>query len=188
MAAWLNALRKRHSAQYSVMQKQLQEVEWYKERNEGYVGSVQKDLERKEAERLAEEKRVAQEKEVEEQKQAIQKRRDEFKLSLPNEKDVGRNGKTIALRFADGSAGQRKFAPDTPLSTIFNWIDAVYEIERETIILTTLRGDKTLTWGVDETIREQSLEKAGLGRNTGFRVTIKKEETSEDASSSSSSE
>ena len=57
----------------------------------------------------------------------------------------------------------------------------MYEIERETVILTTMKGDKTFSWDDESGSLEKSLEEVGLGRNTGFRVTIKKtdEEPSE---------
>jgi glutamate synthase domain-containing protein 2 len=173
MAAWLNALRKRHAKQYSVMQTELKEVQYYQERKEGYKESVQNDIVRKNQEKEEEAKRAAAEKADKEHQEAIAKRRTELKASLPEEA-TDKGAKKIAIRFADGRSGQRRFTGDQPLSTVFNWVDVMYEIEREKVILTTMNGKQTFTW--DEVENEKSLDEAGLGRMTGFRVAEKKEE------------
>ena len=176
MVAWLNSLRKRHAKQYNDMQTALKELEYYKERKEGYKDSVKSDIKRQEQEAQEEAERLAKEKEEKERQEAILKRREELKSSLPEEY-TGKDAKTIALRFADGKTDKRRFAPDTSLSTVFNWVDAMHDMERETVILTTMRGDKTFSWEEDKT--EQTLDDVGLAKNTGLRVTIKKEESSE---------
>ena len=175
MAAWLNALRKRHAKQYSAMQKELKEMKWYKERKEGYHDSVQSDVKREEREKEEEEKRLADEEAEKERLEALEKRREELKSSLPEE-DTSSDAKKIAVRFPDGRSGQRRFSPDQPLSDIFNWVDAMYEMEREKVVLTTMNGQKTFSW--DEETNDQSLDEAGLGRMAGFRVSEKKEEDS----------
>jgi glutamate synthase domain-containing protein 2 len=173
MAAWLNALRKRHAKQYSVMQTELKEVQYYQERKEGYKESVQNDIVRKNQEKEEEAKRAAAEKADKEYQEAIEKRRTELKSSLPEEA-TSKDAKKIAIRFADGRSGQRRFTRDQPLSTVFNWVDIMYKIEREKVILTTMNGKQTFTW--DEEENEKTLDEAGLGRMTGFRVAEKKEE------------
>ncbi len=82
MAAWLNALRKRHGKQYNGMQSELKEGEYFKERTEGYRESVQSDIERKDREKKEEDERLEKEKAEEERKEAIEKRRKELKESL----------------------------------------------------------------------------------------------------------
>lgn len=178
MAAWLNALRKRHSKkEYKSMVKQLQELQYYQERQAGYKSSIQDDIKRKQ-----EEKRQAQlEKEKAEKEkaheEAMAQRRVELKESLPEEPSKGGEGIiTIALRFADGRAGQRRFLPETPLSTIFDWVDAEYEMERETITLSTMNGQFQFEdWEDNQTLEEAK----GIGRMTGLRV-MKKEENDDD--------
>jgi hypothetical protein len=175
MAQWLNALRKRHAKQYNSMQTEMKEIKYFKERKEGYSKSVDNDIQREEREAKEEAERLTKEKAEIEHMAAIQKRREELKSSLPPEDKSGK-AKTVALRFADGKSGQRKFAPDTPLSTLFDWVDAMFEIERETIVLTTMNGKQEFSW---DDADAKTLEEAGLGRMTGLRVTEKKPEASE---------
>ena len=61
MAAWLNALRKRHAKQYASMHHELKEAQLFKERTEGYKSSVVSDIQRKEREQKEEEERIAKE-------------------------------------------------------------------------------------------------------------------------------
>ncbi len=99
-------------------------------------------------------------------------RREELKESLPEDLKEGGNIKKVSLRFPDGRSGQRGFSSDQSLSVLFNWVDAFYEIERETVILTTLNGKTTFSWDT-ESVNETTLEDAGLGKMTAFRVTVK---------------
>jgi hypothetical protein len=176
MSAWLNALRKRHAKQFGTMQLELRETMFYKDRKEGYIDSMQSDKDRLERERKEKAERVAKEKAEQAQRDALVKRREELRASLPDEpgKDV-EGVKTVALRLADGQSCQRRFAPDVKISTLFDWVDATFEIERETVILTTMNGQNTFSWDSSS----QTLEEAGLGRLVGLRVTISKPETSE---------
>lgn len=186
MAAYLNALRKRHAKQYAAMHHDLKEARLYKERTQGYRSSVESDIQRREAEKRETEEQEAREKAELERLEALQQRREELRASLPSEpgKDIA-EAMTVALRFVDGRSGQRRFLPDTPLHTVFNWVDATYEMEREVVVLTTMNGQKTFTWKEnDATI----LRDSGLSRMTGLRVTEKKtdETTTEDATPASS--
>lgn len=168
MASWLNTLRKRHAKQYTAMQTVLKELQYFKERKEGYTESKKSDKEREKREKEEEEKRLAAEKAEQERLEELEKRRKGLKEALPEE-PKGKDTKKVALRFADGRSGQRRFSPEQPLTDIFNWVDAMYEIERENVILTTMNGKETFEW---EEIGK-TLEEAGLGKNTGFRVSIK---------------
>lgn len=170
MAAWLNALRKRHAKQYASMQLAVREEQLYRERQEGYHGSIQSDLERQERERREREARMAREKAEKERRQAIVDRRQQLRESLPAE-PLAPNAKLIALRLADGRSSQRRFSPDTKLSTIFNWVDAEFELEREAVTLTTLNGQKSFSW--EDT--DQTLADIGFAKMTGLRVTVKRE-------------
>ncbi|KAL7563832.1 hypothetical protein ACA910_019563 [Epithemia clementina (nom. ined.)] len=162
MAAWMNALRKRHAARYVQMQKEVQELEWHRERQHGYQSSIQSDL--KEQERQARESKLAkQRQEQEEQRRAaMEQRRKQLEQALPKEPDATSSSssttKTVALRLSTpltlpdnkkeqrASALQRRFSSDTPLATIFNWVDVVLQVERETVILTTLNGRQAYSW------------------------------------------
>ena len=168
MASWMNALRKRHGKQYQSMQTDLNELQLYQERKEGYKGSVQSDNERKLKE--AQEAAAQKAKEIKEaaRQAEIDARRQELQQSLPEDVKTGNNVKKIALRFPDGRSGQRGFESDQPLSVVFNWVDAMFEIERETVVLTTLNGKQTFSWNGDDDTT--TLEDAGLNKMTAFRV------------------
>jgi hypothetical protein len=176
MSAWLNALRKRHAKQFGTMQLELRETMFYKDRKEGYIDSMQSDKDKWERERKEKAEQVAKEKVEQAQRDALAKRREKIRASLPDEpgKDV-EGVKTVALRLADGQSCQRRFAPDVTISTLFDWVDATFEIEREAVILTTMNGQNTFSWDSSS----QTLEEAGLGRLVGLRVSISKPETSE---------
>jgi len=91
---------------------------------------------------------------------------------LPEDVKKGNDVRKIALRFSDGRSGQRGFASDQPLSVVFDWVDAMFEIEREIVVLTTLNGKQTFSWNDDETKSGKTLEDAGLNKMTAFRVTV----------------
>jgi hypothetical protein len=177
MAAWLNALRKRHAKQYAAMHHELNEAQLFQERKEGYKSSVMSDVQRRERERIEQEERMAKEKEEKERAEMLKRRREELRHSLPQEPGKSiTDAMTIALRFGDGRTGQRRFTLDTPLSVVFNWVDATFEMERERVILTTMDGKRSFTWdGIEEVL----LAESGLGRMTGLRVTEKKPEEKE---------
>lgn len=166
----MNALRKRHGKQYLSMQTDLKELKLYQERNEGYIESVQSDNERKLKEAQEEAERKAQEVKDAARQAEIDARRQELQQSLPEDVKKGNNVKRIALRFADGRSGQRGFASDQPLSVVFDWVDAMFEIEREIVVLTTLNGKQTFSYNDNET-KGKTLEDAGLNKMTAFRVT-----------------
>jgi len=171
MASWMNALRKRHGKQYQGMQTDLNELELYQERQEGYINSVQSDNERKQKEAEEEAERKAQEIKEAARQAEIDSRRQELQQSLPEDVKKGNDVKKIALRFSDGRSGQRGFASDQPLSVVFDWVDAMFEIERETVVLTTLNGKQTFSWNGEEMKSGKTLQDAGLNKMTAFRVT-----------------
>lgn len=175
MAAWLESLRKRYAKQYVAMQTVLKELQYFKERKEGYKSSQKSDKERKQQEKEEEERRLAEAQAEKERLEALEERRAQLLEDLPDE-PTGGDVKKIALRFTDGRSGQRKFSSDQSLMDVFNWVDAMFEIERETVILTTMNGKQVLVW---DDAKDKSLEDAGLGKNTGFRVTVQQEEGEE---------
>lgn len=172
MAAWLSSLRKRHGKQYAVMQHQKREAELYVERQKGYADSQVEDREREIQAQREEEERLAKEQEEKEHKAAMEKRRKELAESLPDEPEAGGEGVvTIALRFADGRRGQRRFDGDEDMATVFNWVDGMFGIERERVELSTMTGQKKFVWGdVEGGDTCMTLSDAGLGKMTGLRV------------------
>lgn len=178
MAEWMKELRKRNAKLYAIMQRDVRELQLYRERKEGYQESVTSDKERKlrEAEEL--QQKLAAEKAEQERLEVLKERRKELLESLPEEPDSATTAatdiKTMSVRFPDGRVGRRKFTSDTKLSDVFNWVDAVFEVEREVVILTTLDGKQTFAW-VDPLSKDNlTLQQAGLGRMVGFRVSEKK--------------
>ena len=148
MAAWLSSLRKRHGKQYAVMQHQKREAELYVERQKGYADSQVEDRVREIQTQREEEERLAKEQAEKERKAAMEKRRKELAGSLPEEPEAGGDGVvTIALRFADGRRGQRRFDGDEDMATVFNWVDGMFGMERERVELSTMTGQKKFVWG-----------------------------------------
>ena len=186
MAAWLDSLRKRYSKQYRIMQTELKEKEFYKERTEGYKESMQNDAEREQREQIEAAQKAAEEKAEKERQQAIEKRRKELKASLPDEPSAGGDAKRVQVRFVDGRSGQRRFSPDESISTVFNWVDAMFDMEREKVTLTTMNGKDKFTW--DEETNDKSLSDLGLGKMVGFRVSEIKKEEDENGTDEESSE
>jgi len=174
MAAWLNALRKRHAKQYANMHHELKELELFKERNEGYKSSMKDDMNRENEEKMKEKQRLEEEKAEQEREGKLRQRRESLLEELPDEPEQGAEGViTIAIRFSDGRKGQRRFVGEIEMDKVFNWIDAMFEIEREIIVLTTMNGQKSFSYGEAEGL---ALEDAGLGKMAAFRLTEKKEE------------
>jgi hypothetical protein len=169
MASWMNALRKRHGKTYQSMQTIYKENQYALERRDGYIDSVQSDNERKLKEAKEEAERKKKEVEEAARQAGIDARRQELKDSLPEDLTSGDNVKKIKLTFADGRSGQRGFASDQPLSVVFNWVDAMFETEREKIFLTTLNGKQTFSWN-EEDLDKTTLEDSGLKKMTAFRV------------------
>lgn len=145
----------------------LKELKYFKERKEGYQESEKSDKVRQKLEQEDEERRLREELAEQERLEALEERRKELLQSLPEEA-TGNDAKKIALRFTDGRSGQRRFNPDQPMTDVFNWVDVMYEVEREKVILTTMNGKLRFAW--DD--RDKTLVDAGLDKNTGFRVSI----------------
>eukprot|EP00553_Chaetoceros_curvisetus_P006960 CAMPEP_0204631484 /NCGR_PEP_ID=MMETSP0717-20131115/22827_1 /ASSEMBLY_ACC=CAM_ASM_000666 /TAXON_ID=230516 /ORGANISM="Chaetoceros curvisetus" /LENGTH=125 /DNA_ID=CAMNT_0051649053 /DNA_START=3 /DNA_END=380 /DNA_ORIENTATION=- len=105
--------------------------------------------------------------------------------NLPDEPKSGKNVITIALRFNDGKRGQRRFDSDTAsMGDVFNWVDAMFEMERERLVLSTMNGQRTFVYGDDEEeMNEMMLKDAGLGKMAALRVTEQVEATKEEESS-----
>lgn len=170
MAAWLSSLRKRHGKQYAVMQHQKREAELFVERQKGYADSQVEDREREIKAQREEEERLAKEQAEKERKAAMEQRRKELVESLPEEPEAGGDGVvTIALRFADGRRGQRRFDGEEDMVTVFNWVDGIFGLERERVELSTMTGQKKFVWD-DVEDGDLTLSDAGLGKMTGLRV------------------
>jgi len=170
MAAWLSALRKRHGKQLAAMRHRLREVELYQERQKGYATSQAEDRDREVRAAREEKERLAKEEEERARLAALEDRRRELAESLPEEPAAGTEGVvTIALRFADGRRGQRRFEADEEMSAVFNWVDAMFALERERVELSTMTGQKRFVWN-DVEEGGMTLRDTGLGKMTGLRV------------------
>uniref|UniRef100_A0A7S3Q4N9 UBX domain-containing protein n=1 Tax=Chaetoceros debilis TaxID=122233 RepID=A0A7S3Q4N9_9STRA len=168
MALWLNALRKRHAKQYANMQLELKELALYKERKKGYKSSMKDDKKREREELMKEQKRLEEEKAKKEKEEMLTERRKTLLEELPDEPERGSEGIiTIALRFSDGKKGQRRFDVETEVDQVFNWVDATFKLERERVVLTTMNGQKSFTYGEDSSM---TLEVTGLGKMAALRV------------------
>ena len=166
------------------MQYEISELAMLKERTEGYKSSVQDDTKRAEEERKEEEKRLEEERIAKEREEMILERRKELLESLEDEPDNSSDIITIALRFSDGRTGRRRFVQDTSMDDVFNWVDAVFEVERESIILSSMSGKKSFEYSGEEG-EEMSLKEAGLGKMAGLLVTKKKDDSKSEVEESS---
>jgi hypothetical protein len=176
MAAWLNALRKRHAKQYTSMHTELKELEYFRERKEGYKESVKSDLESKKREEQEAAERKAKEEAKKKRAEEIRQRRISLAERLPEEPEKSdKTAWTIALRLADGRSLQRRFPEETSLETIFAWVDVSVEMEQETVTLTTMNGKLSFNWND----RDTTLQESGISKMTGFRVSIKEVEPDE---------
>ena len=153
-------------------------MELLKERNAGYVTSINEDKEREQKEEMEKQRRKDEEIKEQERLQSIIVRREELLASMVDEPPMGSEGLvTIALRFTDGTTRdrttlQRRFdSKSTTTNDVCNWIDAVHGIERERLELSTMNGSKKFVY-VDEDGEEKNvtLEEAGLGKMTALRV------------------
>ena len=191
MAAWLKTIQQRHGPLYRKLQQERQEQIWARERRTGYVGSVQADREQQaRAERQQEEER-AQRAAAAAHEMAEAERRVRLQQAMATTSEPPTslaNVKTIALRLADGRSGKRRFAPEASLAEIFNWVDAEFGLERETVTLVTLNGQQSFEWldnadadnndDDDKPSMMPTLQDAGLGKMVGFRVLVKKSKQS----------
>merc|ERR1712238_634163 len=111
---------------------------------------------------MKEQKRLEEEKAKKEKEEMLMERRKTLLEELPDEPERGSEGIiTIALRFSDGKKGQRRFDVDTEVDQVFNWVDATFKMERERVVLTTMNGQKSFTYGEDSGM---TLEVTGLGK------------------------
>ena len=178
LSSWLTSLRKRHGKQYTAMRTELREIAFMKERTEGYESSKKSDQERIDKERIERERKIDEERLRKEKEAALKERRKSLLESLPEEPESTGNGIiTIALRFGDGRTGQRRFTSDTELETVFNWVDAKFEMERELVVLTAMNGQKSFSF--EESQEGDTLDDVGLGRLVAFRVSPKQDDSKE---------
>ena len=167
MAAWLNAIRKRHKKLYLKMHRAQKELQIAQERVEGYRTSIVQEQQRQIDLQTQKEQEEARAQAAAAHAAAIQQRRTEFAAALP---DPAAGTMTLALRFADGTSHQRKFDPESAtLETVFNWVDVVAEKEREKVVLTTMNGKQTFVWEKEH--RNRTLREMGWGKMIAFRVT-----------------
>ena len=178
---WMNTIRKRHLKEYNKLQYTVREMELLKERNEGYVTSINEDKEREQKEAIEKQRKKDEEIKEHERLQGIIARREELLASMVDEPPMGSEGLvTIALRFTDGTTRdrttlQRRFdSKSTTTNDVCNWIDAVHGIERERLELSTMNGSKKFVYVDDDDDGEEknvmTLEEAGLGKMTALRV------------------
>ena len=168
MASWLKALRKRHLKTYQSMQEHLREMEFYEERKSGYKESVQDDIKRNEKERLEAAEKAETERLERIKNEESKQRRKEFLENMAEEPLEGLDTYTLSLRLSDGRSCQRRFKEDLLLEELLSWIDAKFEIDRESIVLTTMNGRDTFSWSD----KEVTLAQSDLPRKAGLRISI----------------
>ena len=175
LSSWANSVRKRHLREYAKLQHVCTEMQLLRERNRGYVGSIQED-EAREAKEVKD--RQQQEEEAAKERdrlKEIEARRQLLLESLAEEPPMGTTPPedviTIALRFNDGNKrDQRRFlADETRINDVCNWIDARHGIEREKLELSTMHGARKFVY-VENSEEDMTLREAGLAKMTALRV------------------
>lgn len=160
---YLSDIRKRHRKVLLKRFKRRQEQVWADERRDKYSESVESDDRKQELEQLQAERRAKEAAEEIARKQAILDRRVVLNDALPDELESG--GILVALRFPDGVKAQRRFVETEDMNTIFNWVDACFAHDRETVSLQTLNGKQTFTF-------DEALNVASLGETIGNKTSI----------------
>ena len=114
--------------------------------------------------------------------QQIQYRRDAFKKALQDEPepDVNVNGEnviTVALRLADGRNGKRRFLSTDRMEFVFDYVDAMFEWDRERLLITSMRGDYKLEYSEHDKKDLTIGEYAGNSsvKMLGLRISLQKE-------------
>jgi hypothetical protein len=160
MATWLKKLRRRNYKIYAKLQHLVRESQQAQERVSNYQGSVVADQtkkQRQEQERLEKQNR---ERAQQQHMEKVQQRRVQLLAALPDEPPATTTSAvtTVALRFVSkGQTSQRRFDTSTTrLVDIFNWIDAVFELEREHIVLQTMNGQETYDWNTCQSSPDHS--------------------------------
>ena len=178
LTSWANSVRKRHLREYAKLQHACTELRLLKERNRGYMGSIQDDEAREARERKVQQQKEEEEANERDRLRQIEERRQVLLESLVEEPPVSTTPPedviTIALRFIDGSnkRDQRRFlANKTTLNDVCNWIDAVHGIERERLELSTMNGARKFVY-VENNEDDLTLREAGLAKMTALRVAL----------------
>ncbi|KAL3793956.1 hypothetical protein HJC23_009439 [Cyclotella cryptica] len=214
LSAWVTSVRKRHLREYAKLQHDRKEVLLMKERSEGYMRSIQEDAVREKKEEEELQRKREEEERIQRRREEMERRRAELLESLPEEPENGEGVITVALRYQSvppnaAASTQRRFSKNDTMNDVFNWIDAMHALERETIVLSTMNGSRTFRFVEDKVEKDDreeeeleeidddddddakvkgenmTLEEAGLGRMTALRVT---KISTEDSAVSESSE
>eukprot|EP00559_Dactyliosolen_fragilissimus_P001854 CAMPEP_0184865610 /NCGR_PEP_ID=MMETSP0580-20130426/18632_1 /TAXON_ID=1118495 /ORGANISM="Dactyliosolen fragilissimus" /LENGTH=673 /DNA_ID=CAMNT_0027364885 /DNA_START=10 /DNA_END=2031 /DNA_ORIENTATION=+ len=194
LSTWLKSARKQYARKYATMRHAAQEQQYAKERAEGYTSSLQNDAKRERNERRDRQQKEREEADKRKRAEAYQKRRLILRDSLPQEPSSSNIPSdqviTVALRFGDGRTGRRRFLIQEDVNVLFDWVDGMFEMEREQVKLSSMNGRINLEYtadnnNVDETWWEKNydedegsflheagttLKDAGLGKMVALRV------------------
>ena len=160
ITAWANAVRERHLREYVNLRHIRTEMKLLKERTRGYQGSIRDDMARETKEK---EIRAVEERKKENERLRLEMldiRRAKLLANLMDEpsKDITDGVVTVALRFAittndkanelpqRGELRRRFIANETRVNDVFDWIDAKFGYERETLVLSTMNGSKKFVY------------------------------------------
>jgi hypothetical protein len=136
-----------------------------KERTQGYQSSIREDMARE----MKEKQSLAMEEQKKEKErlhlEMLELRRTKLLANLIDEptKDITDGVITVALRFAitnnnkgnklpqqQGELRRRFIASETRVNDVFDWIDAKFGYERETLVLSTMNGSKKFVYCDDD--------------------------------------
>lgn len=183
LSSFLSALRKRHSAQIRTMRTQLREAEFHAERRSNYAASLTSDTQRTADEAHARVEVTRRQEEEQRRLEAVEARRQESRESLGEEPAVADGVVTIALRFADGRSGQRRFRVGDDAALLFRWVEGHFDWDRERTAVTDMRGDHELVWTDCDGKTKSVGDYVGVDSTAlALRVSLTKEQEEEDGS------
>jgi len=164
ITAWANSVRERHIREYVKLRHIRTEMKLLKERTRGYQGSIRDDMARETKEK---EIRAMEERKKENERlrsEMLDVRRAKLLANLMDEpsRDITDGVVTVALRFAittndkanelpkQGELRRRFIASETRVNDVFDWIDAKFGYDRETLVLSTMNGSKKFVYCDDD--------------------------------------
>jgi hypothetical protein len=165
ITAWAKSVRERHVREYVKLRHIRTEMKLLKERTQGYQSSIREDMARE----MKEKQSLAMEEQKKEKErlhlEMLELRRTKLLANLIDEptKDITDGVITVALRFAitnnnkgnklpqqQGELRRRFIASETRVNDVFDWIDAKFGYERETLVLSTMNGSKKFVYCDDD--------------------------------------
>ena len=172
MGRWLKALAKRYKKVLGKVRKEAKEMEYKRERDEGFVRSEE------EGKRAAAEERRRRREEEEEQAETMRREADlaERRATLLASMKDEPSGGGVAVSASLGERRERRrFEEGQPACDAWSWADCVFGEPREDLVFRTVDGRREWTWKAVEGGKVE-IGELGWAKMQGLRVEVVKEE------------